>query len=75
MNHLRKIWLRLLIAFLGGGAINEFIFIAMEKRQQQVGNYSLFYILLLFILLTAIVKFQDWRMYQKFRKEDQEDID
>ncbi len=60
MNLLRKVWFRMIISLLGGGAITELIHISTgDPNRPMTSNNSVFYGLIIFIVLTLIVRKKD----------------
>ena len=60
MNLLRKVWFRIIISLIGGGFITELIHVSTgEPNRPMKSNYSLLYGVIIFIVLTFIVKKKD----------------
>lgn len=57
MKHIKITWIRVVISLLGGGFISELIHISTGDPNRPItSNLSLFYALIVYVVLTYIVK-------------------
>lgn len=58
MNNLKKNWVRVLISLLAGGMTTEIIHISTgDPDRPETTNFTLLYALIIYIILTIIMKF------------------
>ncbi len=56
MKYLRKVWIRILISFIGGGMLSEIIHISTgDPNRPHQNNFSWYYAIAIFVLLTVFI--------------------
>lgn len=60
MKHLKKLWVRILVSLLGGGAANEILFLSTgditRSRENEGNGVTLIAAVLIFGILTIVVE-------------------
>lgn len=60
MKYLRKTWIRVIVSLFGGGMVTEIIHISTgDPNRPSTTNLSLLYGLIIYVILTYIVKINE----------------
>ena len=60
MKYLKIIWIRIIVSLIGGGMATELIHISTgNPNRPMVQNHSLLYGIVIYIILSAIIKYRE----------------
>lgn len=62
MKYLRKLWVRIIVSFIGGGMTMEILHISTgDPNRPMVANFSILFAVILFALISFYIRMLDWK--------------